>query len=206
MARQFEGTNVIRRLLKNMGYRHLEINGDNRLSNDLAVKFNGPSPTRILDIPCGYGRFSISLGGFFSSVVSAEISSDMVSRCRERTKGNGGHVVMDIRNLPLKDGTFGATFTVRLFQHKVAEEQMCELLKELARVSRRWVTLSYYKNTALHTLWRKAKRRSSKIPQMSSKKFIQHAQASSLKVRYQYSVIPLLHAQALVALEKASDC
>lgn len=190
---------LVRRLLNDMGYAHMKMNREKRFSKNLA----GPPPTRILDIPCGYGRFSISLGRFFSSVVSADISSNMVSRCREKAKSNGGYVVMDLRNLPFKDATFEATFTVRLFQHKVAKEQMGEILKELARVSRRWVTLSYYKNTALHTFWRKARRRSSRISQLSPKKFIQYTQAASLKVRFQYTVIPLLHAQVLVALEKA---
>ena len=157
---------------------------------------------QVLDLPCGYGRFSQILAQRSRWVISADVSAAMVSRCRERLGGSGAYVVMDIRKLPLKDASVEGTFTMRLFHHGFAREQMGEILLELARVSRRWVILSYYRQTAFHAFFRRIKGFKSRISMMSDAELEGHARKASLLIRHQHRLIPLLHAQVLVVLGK----
>ena len=157
---------------------------------------------RILDLPCGYGRFSAALAQGNRWVISADLSPGMVSRSRERSGGKGAYIVMDIRRLPFRDASLDGTFTMRLFHHGFAREQMGPLLMELARVSHRWVILSYYRQTVFHTLLRKIRGFKSRISMMSDAEFEEHARKASLVIRHRHRLIPLFHAQVIVALEK----
>jgi SAM-dependent methyltransferase len=156
----------------------------------------------ILDLPCGYGRFSSILAQEGRFVISADLSPGMVVRARERLGGKGGYAVMDIRQLPLKNGSVDATFTMRLFHHGFAREQMGSLLPELARVTRRFVILSYYRPTFFHTLLRKIRGFKSRISMMSEAEFRQHVEKASLIIREQHRLVPFLHAQVIAVLEK----
>jgi uncharacterized protein YbaR (Trm112 family) len=50
--------------------------------------------------------------------------------------------VLDIRRLPFRDGAFDGAVSLRLF-HRLQPQARREGLRELARVSRRWVVVSY---------------------------------------------------------------
>jgi ubiquinone/menaquinone biosynthesis C-methylase UbiE len=160
---------------------------------------------RVLDAPCGYGRFSTVFARHGARVIAADVSAAMVGRARERVAEEGRrgmYVVMDIRHLPFKDDSVEATFTMRLFHHGFAREQMGEILAELARVSHRWVILSYYRSNWLHGLFRRLKGFSSRIKMMTDEEFQSELKAVPLTVRSHRSVIPFLHAQTMVVLEK----
>lgn len=109
---------------------------------------------------------------------------------------------MDIRHLPFKADTVEATFTMRLFHHGFARDEMAAILSELARVSRRWVILSYYRSNWLHGLFRRLKGFSSRIKMMTDEEFLSEVGAAPLAVRSRRPVIPFLHAQTMVILEK----
>jgi SAM-dependent methyltransferase len=163
----------------------------------------------LLDLPCGYGRFSGPLTRGNRFVIAADLSPGMVARTRERmalsdgpSGGKGGFAVMDIRNLPLKDRSVDVTFSMRLFHHGFARERMGELLLELSRVSRRWVILSYYRPTAVHALLRKVRGFQSHILMVGEDEFREHARKASLSIRQQYRLLPYLHAQVIAVLEK----
>jgi SAM-dependent methyltransferase len=162
---------------------------------------------RILDAPCGYGRFSTVLAELGAAVVCADVSAAMVGRTRAQLNGTAGarFVVMDIRQLPFRDGTFDATFTMRLFHHGFAREQMAAILRELARVSRRYVILSYYRYNALHAALRRLKGFSSRIRMMTDAELATEVAGAPLALRRRERVLPLLHAQTLAVLEKCTD-
>jgi SAM-dependent methyltransferase len=163
------------------------------------------SKVRVLDAPCGYGRFSTLFADRGAQIICADVSAAMVGRARERV-AEGGHrgmyVVMDIRHLPFKDDSVEATFTMRLFHHGFARDEMAVILSELARVSHRWVILSYYRSNWLHGLFRRLKGFSSRIKMMTDEEFQSELEAVPLTVRSHRPVIPFLHAQTLVVLEK----
>ncbi|MBI3610824.1 MAG: class I SAM-dependent methyltransferase [Nitrospirae bacterium] len=172
---------------------------------DEIIRTLGLTQGRVLDAPCGYGRFSTLFARRGAEIICADVSTAMVGRARERVQEEGHrglYVVMDIRRLPFKANTMEATFTMRLFHHGFAREQMGEILAELARVSRRWVILSYYRSNRLHGLFRRLKGFSSRIRMMTDAEFKAEAARAPLVIRSRRPVIPFLHAQTMVVLEK----
>ncbi len=163
------------------------------------------SKARVLDAPCGYGRFSTVFASRGTEIICADVSAAMVGRARERVAEagrRGMYVVMDIRHLPFKDNSVEAAFTMRLFHHGFARDEMAVIVSELARVSRRWVILSYYRSNWLHGLFRRLKGFSSRIKMMTDEEFFAEVKAAPLTVRSRKTVFPFLHAQTLVVLEK----
>ncbi|MBI3811912.1 MAG: class I SAM-dependent methyltransferase, partial [Nitrospirae bacterium] len=172
---------------------------------DEMIRSLGLAQGRVLDAPCGYGRFSTVFAGHGTRVIAADVSAAMVGRTRERISEEGRrgmYVVMDIRHLPFKDDSVEAAFTMRLFHHGFARDEMAVILKELARVSRRWVILSYYRHNALHVFFRRLKGFSSRIKMMTDEEFQSELKSVPLTVRSQRPVIPFLYAQTMVVLEK----
>jgi hypothetical protein len=53
-------------------------------------------------------------------------------------------VAADARQLPFPNGSFDLTFSMRLLHRVEASEERTQVLKELCRVSRRWVICSFY--------------------------------------------------------------
>jgi ubiquinone/menaquinone biosynthesis C-methylase UbiE len=161
----------------------------------------------VLDAPCGYGRFSTLFAKHGGEILCADVSTAMVARSRERVAGEGyrgQYVVMDIRHLPFKANAVDATFTMRLFHHGFARDEMAEILKELARVARRWVILSYYRHNLLHAFFRRLKGFSSRIKMITDDEFQSELKAVPLTMRFRRPVIPYLHAQTIVVLEKVT--
>lgn len=175
---------------------------------DEIIRTFGLTKGRVLDAPCGYGRFSTLFARHGAEIICADVSAAMVGRARERVQEEGRrgrYVVMDIRHLPFKENTVDATFTMRLFHHGFARDQMADILKELARVTRRWVILSYYRYNAFHGFFRRLKGFSSRIEMMTDDEFVSEVDQVPLTVRSRRPLIPFLHAQTLVVLEKISN-
>ncbi len=160
---------------------------------------------RVLDAPCGYGRFALQIARHGAKVICADISAAMVGRARTNVADAGKTalcVVMDIRHLPFRTGAFEATLTMRLFHHGFARAEMAAILAELARVSRRWVILSYYRHHALHAWFRRLKGFSSRIRMLTDAEFEAELAGLPLRIHRREVALPLLHAQTLVVLEK----
>ena len=177
---------------------------ERRMMKEMIQSLDQP-PGDVLDAPCGYGRFSTWLAGWDVHMICADVSAAMVARARERLEEGGRkerYVVMDIRHLPFKDAVVDATFTLRLFHHGFAKDQMASILKELARVSRRWVILSYYRTNRIHALFRRLKGFSSRIKMMTDAEFELERAGLGLMVRSRRPLVRLFHAQTLVILEK----
>jgi hypothetical protein len=79
---------------------------------------------------------------------------------------------------------------------------MAAILSELARVTRRWVILSYYRHNALHAFFRRLKGFSSRIKMMTDEEFASEVSRTPLVIQSRRPVIPFLHAQTLAVLEK----
>jgi SAM-dependent methyltransferase len=183
------------------------VNRREQMMVDEMIRTLGLAKVRVLDAPCGYGRFSTLFADRGVQIICADVSAAMVGRARERVAEEGRrgmYVVMDIRHLPFKDDSVEATFTMRLFHHGFAREQMGEILAELARVSHRWVILSYYRSNWLHGLFRRLKGFSSRIRMMTDKEFEAETARAPLVVRSRRPVILFLHAQTMVVLEKTA--
>ncbi len=103
---------------------------------------------RILDIPCGTGRLIRSLASRVPHSVGADVSLDMIefSRqpvpCQERaTESLLEFVQCDAKYLPFSNDSFDVVVSGRFLHHlfNVPQSDRFQVIKEFARVSRKWV-------------------------------------------------------------------
>ncbi|MGH7466392.1 MAG: class I SAM-dependent methyltransferase [Longimicrobiales bacterium] len=98
-----------------------------------------PVGSRILDVPCGWGRHSHLLAEAGYDVVGADLSLPLLRHARARPAGRQlyGWIMCDIRSLPLPrasvDGVINVFTSLGLFQH---DADHIAALAELRRVLR----------------------------------------------------------------------
>jgi len=111
----------------------------------------------ILDLPCGTGRFTGGLAKCGYDVVGADISSEMMCVARERLgpiPRLHGYVRADAEALPFASGTFDCVMSIRFLFH-VDPRTRISMLRDMARVSRRWLILDYrHKYAYRYAMWR----------------------------------------------------
>jgi SAM-dependent methyltransferase len=113
----------------------------------------------LLDAPCGTGRLIDLFLRRGARVIGADISAQMIAVARRRTAGWDGRVAfarMDFLRVPLRSEAVDAVLCVRFLPHVPPAERV-EMLRELARVSRRWVVLTLSISTPWHRLRRAIK-------------------------------------------------
>lgn len=117
---------------------------------------------RILDVPCGTGRLLRSLASRVSHSVGADISPDMIKFSQLQPSAGDGqkrtieYIQCDVRSLPFRNDSFDMVLSGRFLHHlfHLSEAERLHVMKEFARVSRRWVLgdfnirygLKYYVN------------------------------------------------------------
>ena len=172
----------------------------------------GEGPLLVLDVPCGYGRFSDLLLDKDFSLVSSDISFPMVKRARAKS----GHphsrflsgVVADAKpGLPFRKGAFSLLLSMRFFHHVHEKKERESILKEFSRATSDWVILSYYQKNLFHILQRKFRRRIKKsrtrIKMIPRKELCKEAEGAGLKV---VKISPLfrgIHAHHIALLKKS---
>ncbi|MGH8530482.1 MAG: class I SAM-dependent methyltransferase [Nevskiales bacterium] len=164
-----------------------------------------------LDVPCGYGRIVPILRALDYRLVLVDISDDMVNFVKERDDlGLGARAFQGdlLKGLTLGDGEMDLACSIRLFQHLHNPEWRIAALKELARVSKRWVILTFYDAGSVHwyskQLLSKLKRKPVRVKMIPRDLFAQEARQAGLVVREFRPMLPRVHAQTFVVLEKAA--
>lgn len=106
---------------------------------------DGIPPGTALDAPCGGGRMSLLLAEHGFKVTAADLSPAMIEIAREKTAPRGVNVVSgDVEALTFPDRHFDVVLCFRLFQHFPNADIRARVAKELCRVSRSYVLLSYF--------------------------------------------------------------
>ncbi len=118
----------------------------------------------VLDVPCGYSRFAPLYARLGITAVGADMSYDMAHLAAATHKRHSGEgwLCADILALPFPDSMFDSAPRIRLLHHRLSDAERQRILAELARVSRRFVIISFYQPTLLHALarhWRGARGR-----------------------------------------------
>ncbi len=105
----------------------------------------------ILDLPCGTGRFTGALARDGYEIVGSDISLEMLQKAaalEHGNQGNGeqqtirGYVQANAEHLPLRDASLDCVVCIRFMMH-VDPATRVRMLREFARVSRRWVVVDY---------------------------------------------------------------
>lgn len=117
----------------------------------------GPGPLQVLDLPCGWGRLMDPMMERSYRVVGADLSGEMLAEGRRRLAGRRGFaglVRCDVRGLPFRRGSFDLVVCMR-FLYYFRRRERVELIREMARLSRRFLLLQYrIRETVPSFLWK----------------------------------------------------
>lgn len=102
----------------------------------------------LLDVPCGAGRFHELMRQSGFKLIAADISPEMLALARATGLAED-YLVADAEKLQLPDKSVDGVCCIRLFHHLTTAEMRRNILKEFARVSRRWVLVSFYHSHCL---------------------------------------------------------
>lgn len=103
-----------------------------------------PANASLLDVPCGTGRITEVLLRWGFRVTAADISQEMIQVAQGRIANSGGQLPASRGSadaLPFTDESFDAVLSIRFLPH-IASEPRRLMLREMARISRRWVFFS----------------------------------------------------------------
>lgn len=164
------------------------------------------SRSKVVDVPCGYGRIMPLLQQLGFAYSWADVSSSMVAYVSQLddAAGQGGGWTASVDALPFDDDSFDLTTTIRLFHHFHDPAERIAALRELRRVSREWVLVSFYTPFNLHR-WTKRmfcaiQGRRQRIAFMPRRQFVDEASEAGLDVVEMRAWAPLLHAHTFALM------
>jgi len=109
----------------------------------------------VLDLPCGTGRFTGDLARSGLNVIGGDISLQMMREAaaspQVRHPGIGGYVQGDAEELPFRDRSLDCIVSIRFMFH-VDPITRRRILREMGRVSRRWLVIDYRHKYSLRWL------------------------------------------------------
>ena len=177
-----------------------------RLLEVVLASVSSPRPARLLDLPCGYGRFTAPLVRTGAAVVASDLSPEMVRRTCERT-GVPGAVANAVQGLPFLPAAFDAVVSIRFFHHLHAPADRAAVLSEFARVTSGWAVVSFYRESGLHRAQRRLRRLFGKsrtnIKMIEKGGFESEAAAAGFEVARVAPLFRGLHAYHLALLKKS---
>jgi ubiquinone/menaquinone biosynthesis C-methylase UbiE len=187
-------------------YAHLDQRVLNALEHRLIARLIGSigiaRPT-LLNAPCGFGRFADIVEKKTARRVFLDLHPGMVRRCNSTLGPRGFNIVNgSLRNLPFDDAAFDVVMNIRFFHHYFEQSDRRTMLAELARVSKRFVILTYYQRSWIHSLNKKYARKKNRIVLLERAAFETELAEAGLRVVSAHRVAPAVHAQTFLLLEK----
>ena len=169
-----------------------------------------PECRSVLDVPCGAGRFLPTLAQFCPEVLGADIAAEVLEFARQRAETTGGRARVfrgDASKLELADGAVDAVFCNRLLHHILVPEERARILRELHRVARRYVVVSFFDYQEFGAVRRFLKRLKGSKPkyegQPTLEQFTDEVSRIGFRVREVVRTGPLWVSQKYFVLEKA---
>ena len=114
----------------------------------------------MLDLPCGGGRLTPAFADSADLVIEADIAIGQILYGRAESSVKTPRIWMTASafHIPLKDGSVDGTVCVRLSHHLPTATERERLLRELLRVSRRFVIMTYFDHRSLKNSLRRLTR------------------------------------------------
>jgi SAM-dependent methyltransferase len=160
---------------------------------------------RVLDLPCGYGRFTPFLAGRAMSVFNSDLSLEMVRRAGEAS-GAPGAVANAVAGLPFREGSFETVFSICFFHHLHDPAARVAVLSEFSRVASGWAVVSFYRLSGLHAAQRRLRRKFGKsrtnIKMIEPGQFEKEAEAAGFEIAAVRPLFRGVHAYHLALLKK----
>jgi ubiquinone/menaquinone biosynthesis C-methylase UbiE len=99
------------------------------------------SGLRIIDVPCGTGRFSWVLREYSDYLVGADLSDAMLTHSKNKGQYSELHRC-EIESMPFQDGYCDVLVSFRFFHHLAAEER-AKAFAEIYRVTKKYFIFSF---------------------------------------------------------------
>lgn len=114
----------------------------------------------VIDLPCGTGILADELTAAGDVVIAADISMAMMEIAREHYVTNRfkGFMNTDITRIPLRTGSIACAVVIGLM-HRVPSEIKSAALKELSRITRRYIIVSFSVDSFLQQIKKRMLRR-----------------------------------------------
>jgi ubiquinone/menaquinone biosynthesis C-methylase UbiE len=161
----------------------------------------------MLDVPCGYSRFAPLYARLGITATGADVSYEMahLAAANHAQHSRKRWLCANVLALPFIDSVFDSVLCIRLLHHRYSDAERQHILGELARVSRRFVIISFYRSTLLHTVARHWRGSRGRLAMMTLPHLRELAQASGLQIARVHSLLRFCHAQTFVVLTKTSS-
>lgn len=129
-----------------------------------------PASRVLLDLPCGGGRLSPALVPFTDTLVEADVALGQVLHAKKHALAGAGQIWMTASALkiPLLDNSVDGVVSCRLSHHLPEAEDRDQLVRELLRVSSRFVIMTYFDYSSIKNIIRRIRRPfNKKLPKMT---------------------------------------
>ena len=157
----------------------------------------------IVDIPCGDGRF-FDVFSNAKKLTMIDYSENMLAVAKEKI-GNAKNVEFiraDISNLPMPANCAELCFCMRLFHHMEDDRIRLTALKELARISKKYVAMSFYNKGCWRFYRRKLLGKKIRGSYVTFAHFVELASQAGLKFVKRIPRVNTIEPQCLVILDK----
>ncbi len=168
-----------------------------------------PDCRSVLDVPCGAGRFLPTLAELCPEVLGADIAAEVLEFARQKAEVIGGRARVfcgDASKLELADGAVDAIFCNRLLHHILKLEERAGILRELRRVTRRYLVVSFFDYQGFGAVRRFFKRLKGSKPiyegQPTLAQFTEEVTRAGFRVREVMRTGPFWVSQKYFVLEK----
>jgi SAM-dependent methyltransferase len=160
----------------------------------------------IVDVPCGTGRF-YNVFSKAKKLIMIDRDPNMLKVLSERyvAAENVQLAEGDITSLPLEDNTADLCFCIRLLHHIDSQDIVLNVLKELTRVSRKYVAFSFYNQNCWRYYSRKMRGRKITGYYYSFDLINKLAKELGLELIQKKPKINLLEQQCLVLFKKVGS-
>lgn len=190
------------------GFQSIMDRRERRFVDELLTRI-GPVG-KILDLPCGHGRFTPRLRAAATTLLTCGDHNEKNIAALVAAEDEAGTpietVTVDLfETLPFDDGAFDLVFNFRFFHHIFDAGHRRHVITELARVSRRYLLVSYYDDVFIHRaqkrLWKHRKHRRS-LPMVPRPRIHAEFAAAGGRVAGDRAVLPVIHAHRIALFEK----
>ena len=116
----------------------------------------GGGHQRFLDLPSGTGRLFRAFRPYGENFFETDVSHEMLKLARENLGEFKPHLVnASAFHIPYKDGSFDCVFSARLTHHIPETKERDQFIRELVRVSRQWVVMTFFHTWSLKNVVRR---------------------------------------------------
>jgi ubiquinone/menaquinone biosynthesis C-methylase UbiE len=167
----------------------------------------GIASPAVLDAPCGTGRITEILLEEGLTVVGGDISPAMIAVAQQKCKRFGAAVSwrqVDLERLDIPDNSFDLVTCIRLFHHLETPDREA-ILRQLARVSRRYVLVNVAYSAAIYRMRRKLKLAlglETSRTSSTKEEILREASAAGLRLHSMTGIAPILSEDMILLFEK----